>query len=298
MDLPRQDLLRHARRFARVAVETLPDDPLDRRDPAFILEEGDLLGDACDAWYAPELLGLEHLPPGRALVVGTHNGGFMAPDMFSLMVGFWRHFGVERQAYGLAHDFVFRLPFVGRWIAKLGGVPASPENARKLLERDVAVLVYPGGDRDAYKPYHERHAVKFSGRSGFVRLALRTGAPIVPVVSVGAHEIIYVLTDGAELAERLGLRRRFRLDVLPVMLTLPFGVTVGPMVPYVPVPTKIRVRVLPPIHLGLPASAADDPEAVREAMAGVERTMQRALDELVAEGGFGPRARFRGRTNA
>src|SRR5262249_13079233 len=153
------------------------------------MRERDRLGAACDLWYAPDLTGLDHLPPGRALVVGTHNGGFMAPDMFSLMVGFWRHFGVERQAYGLAHDMVFRLPVAGRWIAQLGAVPAHPENARKLLERDVAVLVYPGGDRDAYKPWHERHTVKFGGRKGFIRLALRTQAPIVPVVSVGAHDI-------------------------------------------------------------------------------------------------------------
>lgn len=258
------------------------------------MEELDLLGSACDAWYAPELLGLDNLPPGRALVVGTHNGGFMAPDMFSLMVGFWRHFGTGRQAYGLAHDFVFRLPYVGRWIAKLGGVPASQENARRLLERDVAVLVYPGGDLDANKPYRERHVVKFGGRRGFIRLALRTQAPIVPVVSVGAHETFYVLTDGASLAERLGLKKRFRIDVLPIALSLPLGLTVGAATPYVPMPTKIRLRVLKPIHLGLPPHAADSEMAVNASMALVQGAMQAAVDALVAEGGFGPLARIRG----
>src|SRR5688572_4654360 len=138
-----KELFQHARRLARIAVEDLPADPLDRRDTEFILAERDLLGAACDAWYSPEVSGLDHLPPGRALVVGTHNGGLMSPDMFSLMVAFWRHFGADRQAYGLAHDMVFKLPLAGRWIAKLGGVPAHPENARRLLERDVAVLVYP-----------------------------------------------------------------------------------------------------------------------------------------------------------
>jgi 1-acyl-sn-glycerol-3-phosphate acyltransferase len=187
---------------------------------------------------------------------------------------------------------VFKLPYFGRWIAKLGGVPAHPENARALLERDVAVLVYPGGDRDAYKPYAERHVVKLAGRKGFVRLALRTGAPVVPVVSVGAHEIIYVLTDGAELARRLGLKKAFRMDVLPIALTLPFGLTVGALVPYVPVPTRIRVRVLPPIDLGLPPSAADDPGAVDDAYERVRATMQSGLDELVALGDFGPAARL------
>ena len=292
MAFSRGEILSHIRRLASVSQDPLPADPLDRRDPAFLLAERDFLGAACDAWYAPDLAGLDHLPAGRALVVGTHNGGFMAPDMFSLMVGFWRHFGADRPAYGLAHDMVFRLPWAGKWIAKLGGVPAHPENARLLLERDVAVLVYPGGDVDAYKPFAERHVVKLAGRKGFVRLALRTQAPIVPVVSVGAHEIMYILTDGSELAQRLGLKRRFRMDVLPIALTLPFGITIGALVPYVPMPTKIRIRVLPPIHLGLPASGADDPAAVDAAYERVRADMQTALDELVREGGFGPRARL------
>jgi 1-acyl-sn-glycerol-3-phosphate acyltransferase len=294
MALPGQGLLQRTLELATMS--SLSADPLDRRDPQYIIEQGEALGRMCDFWYQPELMGLDNLPPGRALVVGTHNGGFMAPDMFSLMVGFWRHFGVERQAYGLAHDFVFKTPFAGRHIAKLGGVPASQENARKLLERDLAVLVYPGGDRDSYKPYRERHKVKFAGRRGFIRLALATGAPIVPVISVGAHEIIYVLTDGATLAERLGLKKRFRLDVLPIALTLPFGVTIGAMVPYVPMPTRIRVKVLPPIQLGLPPSAAEDDAVVQGAMDRVTAVMQEALDALVAEGGFGPAARIRATT--
>jgi 1-acyl-sn-glycerol-3-phosphate acyltransferase len=292
MAMSQQEIVANLRRLASVAREKLPDDPLDRRDPEFLLKERDFLGAACDAWYAPDLAGLEHLPEGRALVVGTHNGGFMAPDMFSLMVGFWRKYGADRPSYGLAHDMVFRLPLAGRWIAKLGGVPAHPENARKLLERDVAVLVYPGGDRDAYKPFHERHVVKFGGRKGFIRLALKTRSPIVPVVSVGAHEIMYILTDGSRLAERLGLKRLFRMDVLPIALTLPFGITIGAFMPYVPVPTKIRIRVLPPIDLGLPPEAAGDQDAVDAAHDRVRDTMQAALDALVAEGGFGPAARL------
>jgi 1-acyl-sn-glycerol-3-phosphate acyltransferase len=297
MPLTGQELVQHARRLAAVTVENLPRDPLERRDPDFIMAERDLLGAACEAWYQPELMGLDHLPSGRALVVGTHNGGVMAPDMFSLMVGFWRHHGAARRAYGLAHDVVFRLPFFGRWIAKLGGVPAHPENARRLLERDVAVLVYPGGDRDAYKPFRDRHRVTFGGRRGFIRLAIRTGAPLVPVVSVGAHETFYVLTDGAGLAQRLGLKRRFRLDVLPIALSLPFGLTVGAITPFLPLPTRIRVRVLPPIDLALPPRAADSEDAVQAALDRVAGGMQAALDALVAEGGFGPRARFRATTS-
>jgi 1-acyl-sn-glycerol-3-phosphate acyltransferase len=266
--------------------------PLDERDAAFIAREIDLIGPVLDAWYAPDVMGLDNIPLGRALAVGTHNGGYMAPDMFSTMVAFWRQFGTERPAYGLVHDFVFKIPVAGKWIARLGGVPANPGNAAALLERDVAVLVYPGGDRDAFKPYARRHVVDFSGRMGFIRTAVRAQAPIVPVVSVGAHEGIYILTDGHELAERLGLTKRFRMDVLPIMLAFPFGIAVGAAAPYVPVPTRVRVRALPAIHLGLPPDAADDADAVRAAHDRVRDAMQAGLDALVEEGGYGPSARL------
>jgi 1-acyl-sn-glycerol-3-phosphate acyltransferase len=171
-------------------------------------------------------------------------------------------------------------------------VPAHPENARKLLERDRAVLVYPGGDRDAYKPWAARHRVTFAGRMGFIRLALRTQAPIVPVVSVGAHDALLVLTDGADLARRLGLKKRLRMDVLPVSLALPFGLSIGALSPFMPMPTKVRVRMLPPIQLGHGPEAAEETAVVEDIYNRVVGVMQHGVDEMVAEGRFGIRERF------
>jgi 1-acyl-sn-glycerol-3-phosphate acyltransferase len=278
---------RHASLF-----EPQPADLLARRDPDFIRAEMGLLGGFTDAWYAPELQGLENVPDGRALVVGTHNGGNQAPDMFCTMVAFWRHFGVERPAYGLAHDQVMAFPLVGRWLYKLGAVPAHQRNARGLLERDATVLVYPGGDIDAFKPYRERHVVKFGRRAGFIRTALATGAPIVPVVSVGAHESVYIVTDGRELAERLQLKKLLRIEVMPIMLAPPFGLWVGPLDAHWPVPSKVRIRVLPPLRFSEPPSAAEDPVVVEALKERVRAAMQSAVDELAAEGGYGPRARL------
>jgi len=293
MNLSWREVRARLGRLAAVAVADLPADPLDRRDPAFIVEEREWLGALCATWYAPDVLGLENIPPGRALIVGTHNGGYMAPDMFSLMVASWHEWDpAERVAYGLAHDFVLRVPLVGRWLAKLGAVPASPHNAERLLGRNVAVLVYPGGDRDAFKASRDQHVVSFAGRKGFVRMALRTQAPIVPVVSVGAHGVFHLFTDGAGLARALGLKKYFRMDVLPIGLALPTGLLVSVATPYVPVPTKIRVRVLSPIELGHPPAAASDEAVVQELHDRVVAVMQAGVDALVAEGGFGVKARF------
>lgn len=266
------------------------DDPLAWRDPEYIRRQIDWFGRYVDRWFDPELSGLEHVPAsGRVLAVGMHNGGTMSPDMCITMVAFWRRFGFDRLAYGLAHDLVFRVPGVGRWLRRLGGLPARQENGMRALARGAAVLVYPGGDVDSFKPAAERHVVKFGGRTGFIRLALRARAPIVPIVSVGAHQIFHVITDGRDVALRLGLKRGLRMEVMPVMLAAPWGLTFGPFLPYLPMPSRVRVRALPAIDLGLAPDAADDRDAVAAAAERVRGIMQAGVEALVAEGEFGPR---------
>jgi 1-acyl-sn-glycerol-3-phosphate acyltransferase len=268
----------------------LPRDPLACRDPEFIRAELPRLGWLYDHYNDIVIEGLDDLPRGRALIVGNHNGGIVAPDMFALMVAHWRAHGVGVPAYGLMHDLPFYWPLVGRYLARLGAVPARPDHARALLERDARVLVYPGGDLDAFKPWSRRHEVVFGERTGFVRVALRARAPIVPVVSVGAHESFRVLTDGADLARRLGLKRTLRVEVLPIALGLPWGLFPA-MAPYWPLPVRMKVRLLPPITWpDLPPEAADDDERVWHCREQVRTAMQQALDEMAREGNWGRRA--------
>ncbi|MGZ3476464.1 MAG: lysophospholipid acyltransferase family protein, partial [Polyangiales bacterium] len=234
-----------------------------------------------------EVSGLEHVPDGRALIVGNHNGGVMSPDMFALMVTWWRTFGVDAPTYGLMHDLPFLVPVIGDWMARLGAVPADPSNAKRLLERDAKVLVYPGGDLDAFRPWSQRHRIVFGARRGFVRTALATGAPIVPVVAVGAHEGCVVVSDGRALAQALGLKR-MRVEVLPITLGLPWLFFVGPA-PYLPVPLRMKIRVLPAIRFSVGPEAATDDAVVDACREEVIACMQTALDDLAREGGYGPR---------
>lgn len=272
--------------------DPLPADPLARRDASFIRRHLQVLGPLVDAWFAPELEGLGNIAPGRALLVGTHNGGFIAPDLFSLMVGVWRSVGPGQPTYGLTHDFVFRLPVMAQWLSKIGAVPARPDLALELLRRDCWVLVYPGGIRDAYKRHTARNRVDFFGRMGFIRTAIRAGAPILPIVSAGAHEAIYVVSDGVRAAKALKLDTMLRIDTLPLQLCLPWGLAVGP-VPYIPMPCKVKIKVLPAIDLGLPPDAADDRDVVASAYRHIVDTMQAELDKLVARGGAGLGSRWR-----
>jgi 1-acyl-sn-glycerol-3-phosphate acyltransferase len=166
---------------------------------------------------------------------------------------------------------------VARALAKLGVVRARRETAREALRRGHAVQIYPGGDYDACRSFSRRHEIVFAGRKGYVELAREAGVPIVPVVSVGGHEALVVLWDGAWLAKTLGLDRRFRLKVLPLSLSIPWGLWLGPLPGYLPLPTKISVRVLPPVWPGEPGADVETTDAVdRE----VRLAMQRATDEM------------------
>ena len=120
------------------------------------------------------------------------------------------------------------------------------------------MLVYPGGDKEVHRPVWERNRVDFDGRKGWIRLALEQDVPIVPVVAIGGQETSLFLSRGETLAKLLMLDKAFRLKVLPISLALPWGVNVGDFLGHVPLPAKITIETLPPIHLR--EEFGDDPD--------------------------------------
>ncbi|HEY7076033.1 MAG TPA: 1-acyl-sn-glycerol-3-phosphate acyltransferase, partial [Solirubrobacteraceae bacterium] len=188
-------------------------------------------------------------------------------------------FGVERVFHQLAHNLVLSMPGLS-YLRKYGTVAASHENARRALRAGAAVLVYPGGDYEVHRPSWERHKVDFAGRRGFIRLAVDEDVPIVPVVSVGGQETALFLSRGEGLAKALKLDALFRLKVLPISLALPWGINVGDMLGHIPLPAKITIETLPPIHLR--EEFGPDPD-VDEVYDHVVRLMQDTLDALAAE---------------
>jgi 1-acyl-sn-glycerol-3-phosphate acyltransferase len=171
------------------------------------------------------------------------------------------------------------MPFLSS-LRKFGTVVASPENARKALESGAVLLVYPGGDYEVHRPSWESAKVDFDGRKGFIRQALERDVPIVPVVSIGGQETALFLSRGETLARALMLDRLFRLKVLPISIALPWGLNVGDMLGHIPLPAKITIEVLPPIHLR--KEFGENPD-VDEIYAHIVRTMQDTLDALAAE---------------
>lgn len=259
-------------------VEQPPRDPFAMRDPEYIGTTLPAMRMLSEVYFRGEVSGLEHIPAeGPVLLVGNHSGGTMIADTFVFAQAFYDRFGPERRFHQLAHDLVFRVPGLRTLVQRWGTVPASPSNMRRALNQESALLVYPGGDEETFRPSWQSGDVDFAGRTGFVRLALDRGCPIVPVVALGGQETGLFLGRGRRVASALSLDRLLRLKVLPPVLGPPFGVSVLDLPPRVPLPAKIKVRVMPPIDLRSELGRGRD---VDEGYRIVTSRMQRTLTRL------------------
>jgi 1-acyl-sn-glycerol-3-phosphate acyltransferase len=268
---------------AKAAQARIPAADLDERDPDYIRESLPRMWLLASIYFRGEARGLGNIPEtGPVLMVGNHSGGNLTPDTTILSLAFSSYFGVERAFYQLAHNLVLSMPGLGM-LRKYGTVAASHENARKALDSGAALLVYPGGDYEVHRPSWESGKVDFGGRKGFIKLALDRDVPIVPVVSIGGQETALFLSRGETLAKLLGVDRAFRLKVLPISISIPWGLNVGDMLGHFPLPAKITVEALPPIHIKEEFGAEPDLDEVYEH---IIRLMQETLDGLAAERRF------------
>ncbi|HUT78217.1 MAG TPA: lysophospholipid acyltransferase family protein [Polyangia bacterium] len=230
-------------------------------------------------WFHASVWDAERVPAeGPVLLVGNHSAGLMPVDALFAIDAIQKLQGPGRAVHPLVHDFAFQAPRMALHARRMGILRAGRENAAAALADGRIVLVYPGGDRDAFRSFHDRNRIVLAGRTGFVELAMAHGVPIVPLVSVGLHESLFVVTSGERIAERLDLKRRLRTEVLPLALMFPWGLAPAAM-PFLPLPTDIEMRFGEPIAVeGEPGDEA----AVAEGYRRVETAMQAMMDELSA----------------
>ncbi len=265
-------------------------DGLDNRRTSWIVPAERLVGPLYRAYFRARVQGLDRIPAGAALYVGNHNGGLASPDSFVFVTKLVRDRGIEHVPYFLAHDLPINLPGLHQAICLAGGVRASHRNAERLLRSGRKVMVYPGGDLDAMRAHRDRQRIIFGPRRGYIRLALRTGVPLIPVVAAGAHQGFYVIDEGRWLARLLRLDR-LRLEVWPITLSIPWGLTIGPPPGYLPLRTRIHIEVMEPVRFERSdPGAADDADYVEECHRLVHRSMEETLQKLTEE-----RARAGGR---
>ena len=253
-----------------------------QRDPDFIRRQLPAIA-RYTSYFTPEVRGLDRLPAeGPALVVGNHSCLFYMPEVFTCGQAILSRRGVAKPAYLLAYDLLFAMPVVGPALRRLGVVPASNGEAESALAGGACVVVYPGGDHEACRPWSQRDRVDFAGRKGFVRLALRCGIPVVPAVAHGGHHAVVVLSRGDWLARAAGLRS-LRVNVFPLLAGFPFGVT-SVLTPPPPLPAHLTLEFLPALDwTGFGPEAAEDPEVVAACYAEITGRLQDGLNRLSAE---------------
>lgn len=257
----------------------VPRADLDHRDPDYIRDHLPGTWLLASLYFRADVRGLHRIPADKpVLLVGNHSGGNVPPDTFVFTLAFSSYFGVERPFFQLAHNLVVSAPGLG-WLRKFGTVAATPENARLALQagQASALLVYPGGDYEVFRPSWQRNVVDFDGRKGYVQLAREAGVPIVPVASVGGQETALFLDRGQWLAKLLRVDKLLRLKSVPISLALPWGLNISDLALHLPLPAKITIEVQDPIDVD------GDDDTVNDT---VLASLQAGVDRLAAERRF------------
>jgi 1-acyl-sn-glycerol-3-phosphate acyltransferase len=237
----------------------------------------------CDRYFRLEVDGWDRLPPGPCLLVGVHSGGALTMDAWTFIYAWWRRFGEERVLHGTAHDILMATPGLGDYFRAMGVVPASRKSVAAGLAAGHDVIVWPGGEQDSMRSWTKRDEATLAGRHGFVRQALRSQVPIVPVASVGGHDTVFVVSEGRWLAKIGGIGSKLRSAAAPLVVGPPFGIALETIPMHLPLPAKIRTEILDPIHLEGGQDRQNDNEYVDEIYDQVETALQDGMDALAAK---------------
>ncbi len=169
------------------------------------------------SYFKVEVTGIEHVPgEGRGMIVGNHSGGYAVDGLMTVGACFFE-LEPPRLAQGMAEKFLSALPVSALWSQKLGHLPGLPENAERLLNDDRLLMVFPEGARGTAKLYKERWSLVDFG-TGFVRLALKTKTPIIPMAFVGGGDVVPTVMNLYKLGKLLGVPY---IPVTPWGLALP-----------------------------------------------------------------------------
>jgi len=214
-----------------------------------------------------ETRGIERVPDGRVLLIANHAGNTFAWDGAMLASAMFFEGEPPRIVRGMAEYFLPTIPFFNVAMQRMGSVVGRPENCVRLLQQGEAIMVFPEGERGFVKTYRQRYELQRFGL-GFLRLALETDTPIVPIGIVGAEE------QSPGLANFRPLGRLFGSPAFPITLTFPFLGLAG----FLPLPVKFH------IHFGHPLRFEGDPNEDDAAIEERVDEVKDAIRRLIADG--------------
>ena len=216
-------------------------------------------------YFRTDVHGIENVPPGRVLLIANHSGQI---PMDGALIGASMFMDAEppRIVRAMVEKWAVTLPFVSLLFSRVGQVVGVPENAQRLLDQGEALLVFPEGSRGISKTIDKRYQLTEFGL-GFMRLAIETDTPIVPIAVIGGEEQYISVANVSALAKLL------RMPAFPIMpqLVLPGG--------QLPLPTKYR------IYFGEPMTFRGDPDdddaVIEEKVWLVKQTVQSMVNRGV-----------------
>jgi 1-acyl-sn-glycerol-3-phosphate acyltransferase len=252
---------------------------LDGPDYEFMKRQKFVWNPLMDYWFRMEIEGWENVPDPPVLLIGIHSGAPFVWDAWTVGAQWWRRFGDSRPLHGTAHDALMALPLVGGYFRRMGVLPAAPDSIASALAAGHDVALWPGGELDSLRPWVRRDEAILAGRTGFVRLAIRSGVPIVPISTVGGPDSMPVLATGRRLAKLLQLDRVARLKMFPIALQAPWGISPA-LLPEIPFPAKIRTAFQKPIEFRVGPDRADDDDYVERKYREVQGRIQAGMDAL------------------
>jgi 1-acyl-sn-glycerol-3-phosphate acyltransferase len=220
-------------------------------------------------YFRAETLGIERVPAGRVMLIANH-AGQLPFDGAMLNMAMLLDAEPPRICRPMGEYLIPRLPWMSTAMARVGAMVGTPENCIHMLENEECVAVFPEGTRGMNKPYTQRYRMQRMGL-GFMRLALDTRTPIVPVAIVGSDD----QQPGIANFERLG--RRLGLPALPLTVGFPF---LGPL-GILPLPVKYRIRFGEPLRFE--GEAADDDDAIQQRVDAVRDVIEGMLARGVRE---------------
>jgi 1-acyl-sn-glycerol-3-phosphate acyltransferase len=252
---------------------------LEGPDWDFMEQQRYLWNPLMDYWFRMEVEGWENIPEPPVLLVGIHSGAPFVWDAWTVGVQWWRHFGRSRPIHGTAHDALMALPLIGDYFRRMGVVPAAPDSMASALAAGHDVALWPGGERDSLRHWTQRDEAVLAGRTGFIRLAINSGVPIVPISTVGGPDAMPILATGRRFAKLLRLDKIARLKMFPIAVQAPWGLSPA-FLPEIPFPTKIRTAFQPPVELDHDPECSEDNDYVEAMYEEVRDRIQRGMDAL------------------
>lgn len=209
-------------------------------------------------YFTVDTHGIEHVPTrGRAMLVGNHSGG-IAIDAAMVIAACALEMNPPRLAQTMTDRFLARMPMLGTWSSRMGQLTGLPKHAERLLADERLLLVFPEGTRGTAKLYHERHSLVDFG-TGFMRLALRTKTPIVPVAVLGGSEAFPTIANAYRLGRYLGV---------PYIPVVAYGLPL-------PIPAKIEIQFGEPIRPS--ADGNSDDSVIRAHVEEVKQAIARMV---------------------